>query len=91
MESDKDLVEKGSGVKSLVLFLAGTAIGVGMGILLAPDSGKENRRKLAEWIKEKRRMGRDQMLAKKELVAAAIHAGKQAYKDNAKEKTLSGV
>ncbi len=33
-------------------FLAGTVIGVGVGILLAPKSGKETRKQLAELAKK---------------------------------------
>ena len=71
------------------LFLSGAVIGAVAGVLLAPDSGKETRRKLTAWIKEKRMIGKEQIVERKEAVLAAIEAGRKAYKDT--EKKLAGV
>lgn len=68
------------------LFLSGAAMGAVLGVMFAPDSGKETRRKLADWIKEKRAKGREQVLQKKDQVAAAIEAGAKAFKEAEKKK-----
>ncbi|MBI3553402.1 MAG: YtxH domain-containing protein [Elusimicrobia bacterium] len=73
------------------LFLSGAAIGALAGILLAPDSGKETRRRLGDWIKEKRQSGRESLAERKEQVQAAVEAGKKAYQEKTHDKKLIGV
>jgi gas vesicle protein len=70
------------------LFLTGAAVGAVAGVLLAPESGKETRRKLSDWIKEKRQAGREALAQRKHQVTTAIEAGKKAY---AEKKELAGV
>lgn len=51
------------------LFIAGAAMGGIAGLLLAPESGKETRRKVSHWLhwlKEKRAKGKLELLAKKD-------------------------
>ena len=81
---DKEM-EAGKTSYSAPLFLSGAVIGAALGVLLAPDSGKESRRKLADWLKERREKGKEQVLNKKEQVIAAIEAGKKAFKDSEKK------
>ncbi len=71
---------------NVVFFLLGAAVGAAAGLLLAPKSGKETREQLADWLDERRERGaellhkiKDAVPEKKEQVAAAIRAGKEAY------------
>lgn len=75
--------DAGSG---LLLFLAGAAVGAGLGLLFAPASGNETREKVKDWLKERRGKG-EELLAKikeasaekKDQLSAAARAGRQAY------------
>jgi gas vesicle protein len=40
--------EERTGMKVFISFLAGAAVGAGLGLLFAPQSGKETRRKIKE-------------------------------------------
>ena len=88
-----DNVEKKSTMPwdAISLFLSGAAVGAIAGVLLAPDSGKENRRRMAEWLKEKREASRETLAARKQQVIVAIEAGKKAYQEKAHDKKLVGV
>ena len=77
---------------NLIFFLAGAAIGAGLGVLFAPKAGKETREQLGDWLKEKREDGgallaklKVEGLQKKEALAAALKAGKQAYMEADKQ------
>jgi gas vesicle protein len=66
--------------------MVGAAIGAGLGVLFAPKAGKDTREQIGDWLKEKREEGGDLLakmkedgLHKKEAIAAALKAGKQAY------------
>ena len=69
----------------------GAAAGLAAGVLYAPKSGKETRKQLGEWLKDKRDQG-SELLAKikeegqqrKEQMAAAIKAGRHAYAETSK-------
>lgn len=72
----------------LIYFVTGCAVGAALGVLFAPKSGEETREQLGEWIKERRDKSADllakikgEAIAKKDQVAAAIKAGRQAYAD----------
>src|SRR5688572_10429648 len=65
----------------LLAGLGGAALGVALGILIAPSEGKESRRKLMEWLKEKRLKGRDKFQQRKDQVEAALDAGRKAYRE----------
>ncbi len=74
------------GSNGLFYFLAGTALGAALGVLLAPRSGRETREQLGEWLDERRAKGaellhkvKEESLVKKDAVAAAAKAAKQAY------------
>ncbi len=58
MENEKPKMTK---VASAATFLVGTAVGATLGVLYAPHSGEQNRRKLGEWIKEKREKGKTKL------------------------------
>ena len=71
---------------SLIFFVVGAAMGAGLGVLFAPKAGKETREQIGDWLKEKREEGgeflskfKEEGLHKKEQLAAALRAGKQAY------------
>lgn len=85
MENDIKVLKKGA--SPWPIFLFGAALGAAAGLMLAPDAGKESRRRLAQWIKEKRAKSREGWLTKKTQVEAAIEAGQKAYS----EKKLAGV
>ena len=80
------------GSNGLLYFLAGTAVGAALGVLLAPRSGRETREQLGDWLQERREKGsellhkvKEESLVKKDAVAAAAKAAKQAYAEaNAK-------
>lgn len=77
-----------NGGGGLLLFLLGAAVGGLAGVLLAPRAGKETRAKLKDWLEERREKGeellakiREEAEGKKDQVAAAVRAGKQAYEE----------
>ena len=72
------------------LFLTGAAIGAAAGVLLAPEKGQDTRRKVGQWLKEKSKKGKEELISKKQLVAEVMEAGKKAYKE-AEKKHLVGV
>lgn len=72
----------------LLSVLGGLAAGVGVGLLIAPEEGKESRRKLLEWLREKRLAGRDGLSHKREQVEAAIEAGRKAYRESDHKKPV---
>ncbi len=81
---------EGKGNNGLIYFVTGCAIGAALGVLFAPKSGKETREELGEWIKERRDKSKDliakmkeEAIAKKDQVASAIKAGRQAYAEAA--------
>ncbi len=76
---------------AISLFLSGAAIGAIAGIMLAPDSGKETRRRVTDWLKEKRLTGREALEARKQQVLGVIEAGKKAFQERAHDKKLVGV
>ena len=83
MEKIDQLTQKAA--NSMMYFVFGAACGAAAGILLAPDSGKESRRKMAQWLKDRREKGKERL----EAVEVALAAGRKAYKET--DKKLSGV
>ena len=67
--------------KGAILLLTGAALGGVAGLLLAPDSGKKTREKLAQWVKERRAM-RDTIRARTQRFAHAIEVGRKAYHED---------
>jgi gas vesicle protein len=71
----------------VIFFLLGAAVGAAAGVLLAPKSGKETREQLGDWLKERRERSKELLAElkhavpeKKEAFAAAVKAGKDAYR-----------
>jgi gas vesicle protein len=82
----------------LFYFLAGTAVGAALGVLLAPKSGAETREQLADWVKERREQGsellhkvRDESHVKKEALVAAAKAAKDAFRETNAKHSHDGV
>lgn len=67
-------------VGPLLYFLGGAAVGAGLGVLLAPE--EETRRSVKEWVRKEAA----DLAKKKEQVAAAYKAGRQAYAEANGEK-----
>ena len=84
--------KESSGLGYLFAALGGLAAGVGIGMLIAPDEGRETRRKLVDWLKAKRAEGRETLHHKREQMEAAIDAGRKAYRETtADHKKPAGV
>lgn len=71
---------------ALMAFLLGAAVGAGVALLLAPQSGEETRRKLGETARrlgddldDKVRSAREEVKHRAGDVKAAIGAGREAY------------
>ncbi len=82
----------------LFYFLAGTALGAALGILLAPKSGEETREQLTDWMKERKERGaellhkvKDESFVKKEALVAAARAAKDAYRETNVKHSHDGV
>ena len=77
------------GGSNFAFFVLGAAVGAGLGVLFAPKSGKETREQLSDWLDERREKGselltkiKEEIPAKKDQVAAALRAGKQAFSES---------
>jgi gas vesicle protein len=82
----------------LFYFLAGTALGAALGVLLAPRAGEETRELLTDWMKERKEKGadllhkvKDESLVKKEALVAAARAAKDAYRETSGKHQHDGV
>lgn len=79
--------DDGYGAGSVLLsFLLGGAVGAGLALLLAPQSGPETRRKIKDFAEDMKdrvgstiEKGKDLFEQKKSVIASAIDAGKEAY------------
>ena len=87
--------DKGNSVATvLAVFAVGAIAGAAVALLLAPASGAETRRKLAEKAREGRdraddlaREARDVFRQQRENVASAVERGRQAF-EQARKETL---
>ena len=83
----EDIVEQNS--RSIATyagyFISGAAIGTALGVLFAPQAGRETRKDMSQWLKEKRENSRVEYRAMKE----ALEAGRKTFLS--KEKELAGV
>ena len=68
-------------LKGAILLLSGAAFGAAAGVLLAPESGKKTRERVADWVKQRRAV-RDQLRAKTQRFAHAIAEGRRAYHED---------
>jgi len=71
---------------ALMAFLLGAAVGAGVALLLAPQSGEETRRRLGETARklgddldDKVRSAREEVKHRAGDIKAAIGAGREAY------------
>jgi gas vesicle protein len=87
--------EKGNSVGTvLAVFAIGAIAGAAVALLLAPASGAETRRKLAERAREGRaradelaREARDLFQRQRENIASAVDRGREAF-DHVRKETL---
>ncbi|MBI5244363.1 MAG: YtxH domain-containing protein [Elusimicrobia bacterium] len=75
--------------KWLPYFVAGLGAGALFGVLFAPRPGKETREKIGDWLKQKRHETeetlhelREKAGIQRDKLAAAVKAGREAYKQN---------
>ena len=68
-----------------VAFIVGAAAGAAIGILLAPRSGEETRQKMGDWLKKRREVGKAELRAAQEALAA----GRKVFHDKQKELTAA--
>ena len=91
-------MSKNSEGTGLFYFLAGTALGAALGVLLAPRAGEETRELLTDWMKERKEKGadllhkvKDESLVKKDALVAAARAAKDAYRETSGKHQHDGV
>lgn len=82
MEKERTRSDGASVWPYLLIGMIGAAAGAAGGIFFAPRRGEESRRKLADWLREKREKGEHELRARKLQVEAAIEAGRKAYKSD---------
>lgn len=78
-------MERKTGV-GIGLFIGGALVGAGLALLFAPAKGEDTRRQVGDWLKKKGTEGKDLFVKgkveathKKDQLAAALKAGKEAY------------
>lgn len=78
-----------NGGDNLLAFLLGGIIGGVVGVLLAPASGKETRKKVAVWLEDTREemedlaeKGKEKFAEQKERIESVIEAGKKVFDKN---------
>jgi gas vesicle protein len=91
-------MSKNSEGNGLFYFLAGTALGAALGVLLAPRAGEETRELLTDWMKERKEKGadllhkvKDESVVKKDALIAAARAAKDAYRETSGKHQHDGV
>jgi gas vesicle protein len=89
--------ENGGGGSVLVAFVLGTITGAAVALLLAPATGEDTRRRLAERTREGRekateaaRQGREFLDRQREHLTEAIERGKEAYQRARAEEVEAG-
>lgn len=76
----------------ILAFLFGGLLGFAAGLLLAPCSGEETRRRLSEWLAENRERTKrfldeegEALRSQGERISAAFKAGKKAFEGGGEE------
>ncbi|HOW27549.1 MAG TPA: YtxH domain-containing protein [Elusimicrobiota bacterium] len=82
-------MEDKNGASSLFLaFLVGGMVGAALGLLLAPQSGKDTRKKIKKWAEDLEDQGEEWIEKGKEVLEEKADRVKHAYE--AGRKILSG-
>ena len=75
--------------EGILAFILGGVIGAVVGLLLAPCSGEETRKRISEWLEENREKTRkfldeerSSLKDKKDKLSAAWEAGKKAFTED---------
>lgn len=61
--------------------VVGAVMGAVIGIMLAPGSGKDTRRRLSDWVDKNKEKKAEQFNAKKKQVEEVLAAGREKFKN----------
>jgi len=75
--NDQDLER---GMSSMTTFILGAALGAGIALLLAPDSGSETRRRVGKTMKRFGNQMNDRLGDVKDNVRSAVDSGREAFR-----------
>lgn len=68
-------------LSAFIYVLSGIAVGAGLGLLFAPAAGKETRKNLQTWLKEKRDQSRKAFSERKQHISVGLQEEKEAFKN----------
>ena len=78
---DQVVIERRSGGSSIGIFLLGAAVGAGIALLFAPQSGEETRADIRRVARKAKRKARDIADSGKEIAEDIVRTGREAVED----------